>query len=261
MLGRQQLTTMNHTPGDCPDPRHRQPPATPNRTAAWLLVALAAATLSAALLSAQSSGQPESETWVFDRLENIGGHPTKVLGNPRVVETPIGKAVEFDGVDDALFIETHPLAGAQAWTWEVIFRPDAGGRPEQRFFHLQERDPATGADTNNRLLFETRLTNGSWYLDSFALSGSASKALINPGRQHPLGSWYHAAAVYDGAEFRNYVNGVLENSAEIRLAPHGQGHSSVGVRINLRDYFKGAVRKARMTRRALPVSEFLPVVE
>ena len=60
-----------------------------------------------------------------------------MLGNPRVVETPVGKAVEFDGVDDALLVDVHPLAGAETFTWEAIFRPD-GGRAEQRWFHLQE---------------------------------------------------------------------------------------------------------------------------
>jgi hypothetical protein len=31
------------------------------------------------------------------------------------------------------------------------------------------------------------------------------------------------------------------------------------VRINLRDYFKGAIRMSRMTKRALAVEDFLPL--
>ena len=53
----------------------------------------------------------EAEVWTFDRLENIGGHKTTVLGEPKIIDSPMGKAVEFDGVDDALFIDNHPLAG------------------------------------------------------------------------------------------------------------------------------------------------------
>jgi hypothetical protein len=203
--------------------------------------------------------QPMEQVWIFDRLAEIGGLKTTVLGNPKVIDTPLGKAVEFDGDGDAIFFEVHPLAGAAAFTWEVIFRPDSGGRPEQRFFHFQERDPKTGNDTNTRLLFETRLTGGSWYLDSFALSGQASRALMNRERLHPLDAWYHAAMVYDGKEFSNYVNGELEGKAPIQLAPQGPGRASAGVRINLRDYFKGAIRMARMTRRALTPAEFLKV--
>jgi hypothetical protein len=198
----------------------------------------------------------EGVIWTFDRLENIGGNKTTVLGQPKVIDSPIGKAVEFDGVDDALFIDNHPLAGARTFTWEAIFRPD-GGQREQRWFHLSEQDPQTGADTDNRMLFEIRVVDDQWYLDSYSQSGTESKALMNRQALHPLGAWCHVASVYDGQEFRNYVDGVQEGSAQLRLAPHGPGHASVGVRINKVFFFKGAVRLARFTRKALAPSEFL----
>ena len=194
--------------------------------------------------------------WTFDHLDAIGGHKTTVLGEPRIIDGPGGKAVEFDGVDDALFIDNHPLAGAATFTWEAIFRPD-GGQAQQRWFHLSEQDPVTGADTDNRMLFEIRVVGDEWYLDSFSQSGAANKALMNRDARHPLGAWYHVASVYDGKEFRNYVNGVQEGAAELHLAPHGPGHTSVGARINKVFYFKGAVRLARFTRRALSPAEFL----
>jgi putative heme-binding domain-containing protein len=199
---------------------------------------------------------PAMEIWTFDRLDNIGGHRTTVRGEPRIVDSPLGQAVEFDGTDDALFIDNHPLAGATAFTWEAIFRPD-GGEREQRWFHLSERDPASGADTDNRLLFEIRVVGGEWFLDSYAQSGAANKALMNRTALHRVGEWYHVAAVYDGKEFSNYVDGVKEGSAELQLTPHGPGHASVGVRINNVFFFKGAVRLARFTRRALAPAEFL----
>ena len=104
------------------------------------------------------------------------------------MDAPFGKAIAFNGKDDAIFVETHPLAGADKFTWEVIFRPDPDGAPEQRFFHLQERDPKTGEDTATRLLFEIRITGGQWFLDSFALSGEASRTLFNKGHLHPFGA-------------------------------------------------------------------------
>ena len=210
----------------------------------------------ALMLAAVVVAQPAPEIWRFDRLENIGGHKTTVLGQPAVIESVVGKAVLFDGVDDALFVDHHPLAGAETFTWEAIFRPD-GGATEQRWFHLSERDPTTGVDTDNRMLFEIRVAGDQWYFDSFNQSGSASQALINRTALHPLGAWYHVASVYNGKEFSNYVNGVREGVAGIRLAPHGPGHASVGVRINKVFYFKGAVRQARITRKALSPSEFL----
>ena len=208
-------------------------------------------TLLGSALAVLAKAQDGSETWRFERLDNIGGHSTTVEGQPRVIDTPSGKAVEFDGVDDALFVDNHPLAGAATFTWEVIFRPDSNGKAEQRFFHLQERG------SQIRYLFETRLVGGNWYLDSFANTTAGSKALIDKNLVHPLDRWYHVAMVYDGRMFRNYVNGVLQVEAEVKLAPEGPGSASVGVRMNRVDYFKGAIRLARFTKRALAVDQFL----
>jgi hypothetical protein len=200
---------------------------------------------------------PQSTTWRFDQLDSVGGHPATTLGHPHLIDTPYGKAVEFNGIDDALFVNAHPLAGASAFTWEVIFRPDDGGAPAQRFFHLQEVDPSTGRDTLNRMLFEIRIVNGQWCLDSFATTNGHERTLLNCQLLHPLGKWYRVTAVYDGKTFSNYVDGELQGSGELQLAPQGPGRSSIGTRINKTFFFKGAVLLARMTPRVLPPDQFL----
>ncbi len=192
------------------------------------------------------------EVWHFDDVDRVGGHLTTVQGNPRVVDTPLGKAIEFNGVDDALFVDVHPLAGAETFTWEAIFRPD-GGSTAQRWFHLQE----TGAD--HRMLFEIRVVGDQWYLDSYNFSSTGDATLMNKASLHPLGAWYHVATVYDGTVFSNYVNGVRDGAKDVALAPQGPGRSSIGVRITLVDYFKGAIHASRFTRRALSPAEFMTV--
>ena len=194
---------------------------------------------------------------MFDQTAAIGGHPTTVLGHPHVIESPYGKAVEFNGVDDALFLGVHPLAGVSTFTWEVIFRPDADGAQEQRFFHLQEQDPQSGKDTDNRMLFEIRIVDGQWCLDSFASTAGQAKTLLNCKLLHPLGKWYRVTAVYDGKELRNYVDDELQGEGDVKLGPQLAGHSSIGVRIKRVYYFKGAILMARMTRHALPQEQFL----
>lgn len=101
----------------------------------------------------------DDELWTFDRLDRVGGHATTVLGDPKVIDTPVGKAIEFDGVDDALVVDVHPFTGAETFTWEAIFRPD-GGRTEQRWFHLQE------TVSGDRMLFEICVADDRWFLDS-----------------------------------------------------------------------------------------------
>jgi hypothetical protein len=199
------------------------------------------------------------ETWRFDRVDQLGGHPARVLGHPLVVDASIGRAVQFNGVDDAMEVDVHPLAGARTFTWEVIFRPDPGGGPEERFFHLQSRDAQTGQDADTRMLFELRVIDGRWAFEGTAFSTAESHGLIDRSKLHDFGVWYHGALVYDGREIRTYLNGVLDGAAPVRLAPQLPGHTSIGSRINLRSYFKGAVYEARFTPRALAPSEFLRV--
>jgi hypothetical protein len=196
------------------------------------------------------------EVWRFDQTGSLGGHSVQVLGHPRVISTEYGNAVGFDGVGDALLVDVHPLAGAKTWTWEMVFRPDADGAAEQRVFHLQVRD-ATGADIADRMLFEIRIVKGQWCLDSFATSAGEKATLLNCEKLHQLGAWYRVTAVYDGTTLRNYVGDELQGEAALKLTPQGAGHSSIGMRINGINFFKGAILEARFTAKALDVGEFL----
>jgi hypothetical protein len=227
----------------------------PTKKMAWSAVVFCAVLLICGVGRAQATKQA---TWRFDDTGSLGGHATKVLGHPQVIETPMGKAIAFDGVNDALFVGVHPLAGAETWTWEMIFKPDADGGAEQRIFHLQSIDPATGKDVpQERMLFEIRIRDGQWCLDSFATSGGQSKALLNCEKRYPFGKWYRVTTVYDGKMLRNYVGDELQGEGEVHLIPQRSGHFSVGVRMNLVDYYKGAIYSTRFTRSALEVGDFL----
>ena len=68
---------------------------------AFVFIRVAVMPLGPVALVAQAPGEI---VWTFDRLDNIGGIKTTVEGSPRIVDTPLGKAIEFDGVDDAVWI-------------------------------------------------------------------------------------------------------------------------------------------------------------
>ncbi|MEY4938401.1 MAG: hypothetical protein RIQ93_136 [Verrucomicrobiota bacterium] len=216
-------------------------------------------------LRSAGSEAAQQITWNFDRLHQIGGVATKVDGSPKIISSPVGKALEFDGIGDSLLIEQHPLAGAATFTFEAIFRPD-GGATQQRWFHLAEIDPVTGRATsegktttepNARFLFEIRVVEGGqWYLDAFINGPGYNRALMFATKLHSLGKWYHVAQVYDGKMYRSYVNGVLQGEAAVDFKPQGPGRASVGARMNKVDYFRGGITWARFTPRALSASEF-----
>jgi hypothetical protein len=192
-------------------------------------------------------------TWELNSdSSQVGGYPTQVLGAPKLIETPQGKALEFDGKQDGIIVAANPLADAERFTLEVIFRPEAGGPKEQRFVHLQE------AGSENRILIEARLTEDNrWFLDTFIRSGETDQTLYAEKFLHPVGKWFQAALVFDGREMRHYVNGVREMAAPIHYRPLKAGQTSLGVRLNRVFWFKGAIRKVRFTHGALAPADFL----
>lgn len=202
-----------------------------------------------------ATAERDQAVWTFDNLTRIGGVDAHAEGAPRLIDSPVGRAVQFDGVQDVLFVEQHPLAGAETFTFEAIFRPD-GGAEAQRWFHLAEIAPPDTPVSNTRILFEIRTAGGEWWLDAFATGPGYKQTLIFPEKRFPVGRWTHVAQSFDGKTYRSYVDGQLQGEADIAFKPQGAGRASIGARMNKIDFFKGAVREARFTRRALAPERF-----
>jgi hypothetical protein len=207
------------------------------------------------MLAAGATAQAPPVEWTIDNLSAIGGHAVTVVGAPRVVETEVGRALEFNGASDGIYVAANPLEGLAQFTLEVLFSPARDGLPEQRFVHIEDE-----REGGNRVLIETRLTGGGqWYLDTFLKQGTASRPLIDRANTHPVESWHVAALVYDGREMSHYVDGVRELSGEVAFGPLGPGRTSLGVRQNLVYWFKGRIRALRITPRALAPAALMAV--
>lgn len=208
--------------------------------------------LTSLCFSQNSEAPKKSVTWKINNLKKIGGHKVEVLGNPQIIKTDKGKAVLFDGIDDGIFVNSNPIEGAKEFTIEAIFRPDEGGEKEQRWLHIEDTE-----NVESRALLETRLVGNEWFVDTFLKSGENRLAHFAENFKHPLGQWFHVAMVFDGKEMRHYVNGNLELSGAITIKPFGKGITSIGVRQNKVYWFKGAVRLAKFTNRAISPKEFM----
>lgn len=213
-------------------------------------------------------------TWRFDNLTKIGNAQVTTIGTPQLVDTPIGKAIHFEGhgdtnpanpnsgnpTGDALLLPTAPLAGDTTYTFEVIFRPSSQGAPAQRFFHMQD------TNSQSRRMFEIRIVNNQWCLDTVGIdlhTGSPEQHGVtlacDPVHLHTLDHWHAVAATYDGKTLRGYVDGQLQGEVVVALAPLPPGTTSVGTRIDKRDFFTGDIYSARFTPRVLPPADFLKV--
>ncbi|ADL02476.1 LamG domain-containing protein [Brevundimonas subvibrioides] len=203
--------------------------------------------------------RPRTTVWRFGDLASIDA-PLTIEGAPRPVAGPAsvpGGALQFDGVDDALFIDRHPLAGAATFAFEAVFRPD-GGAMEQRWLHLQSDEdvPAGQTPVGTRFLFEIRVYGDAWALDAFVKGPTYNQTLLFPDKRHPVGRWYHVAQTYDGTTYRAFVDGELQGEAALAFTPQGPGRASVGTRINRVNYFNGAIAEARFTPRFLRPDQF-----
>lgn len=192
----------------------------------------------------------EPVNWVIAEFLDAPPAGLSTSGDPVLVDSPFGPAVEFDGEDDALFLDSNALAGLDTFTLEVVFRPDADGPPEQRFLHF-------GQPNGERVLLETRVTDdGEWYLDSFIQKGEAGQALIDPEQRHEADRWFHLAYVVDKGQLKNYVDGELELTGAIPFSGLEDGGTSIGVRLNRVHWFKGAFYTIRITPEALEPAAF-----
>jgi hypothetical protein len=198
----------------------------------------------------------QSETWVFDSLTNINGHPLEQMGQPKVVASPLGNAVSFDGDGDRLLINANPLGDATEFTIEIIFKANDvfPNNHEPRVFHIESPDnPA------RRITIELRLNDKKqWYFDGFIKSEKSQFTLIDPTKVHPIGEWAHAAITYKNREFISYVNGKKELTGEVDyLTIPANAKTSVGARMNQIHWFNGDVLQVRVTKKALQPREFL----
>lgn len=196
------------------------------------------------------SAQKQSTVWSAESYPDI----TEISGNPRPVQTPLGTAVEFNGKDDGLFTEQIPVKGMDELTIEVIFKPYGNSNFEQRFLHI-------GTPGGPRILFEERMKpDNTWYFDAFVRLGAAgpAKALIDPALTHPAGRWYNLTFELGRKGIKSFVDGVEQCSDTLSYRPAiVEGGTSIGVRMDKRNWFNGAIFKVRITGRLLRPDEFL----
>lgn len=181
--------------------------------------------------------------WVFADPKSLGEKPPTVVGAPRTeVGTEGGGAVWFDGKGDALVFPTNPLKGLSRFTIQLLIRPDPDGEFEQRFFHAQDT-------ASHRVLLELRLDPATrrWALDTYLHTSVTDRLpLLDLKKQHAAGEWTWVTLVYDGATMTHYVGGVKELEGSVRFVAMEDGESSVGVRLNRVNWYKGAIRELRV---------------
>lgn len=188
--------------------------------------------------------------WVLSDLLDENAKGVQIHGNPQIVSSPYGKAVRFDGEDDAIYLDKNPLGTLKEFTIEMIFNPAKDGDFEQRIVHM-------GEVSDDRMLLEIRAKNGQWYFDGFAASKGNKRALIDSTLTHSLGKWHHVAFVVAPNSLTTYVNGEKELHENYTFQPIETGKTSLGVRLNKRSWFKGSIHKIKITPNKITPINFM----
>lgn len=207
----------------------------------------------------RGQGTAGEELWLLDNLEVIGSHRVMVSGDPEVMDTEMGSAVMFDGDGDRLLVDANPIGGAREFTLEVLFKPTASypENREPRFVHIQDPDDPQ----QKRVMIELRINEQNLcYLDGFIRTDGDDLALIDETLTHPSGEWHHAAITFKQGTFTTYMDGKKELTGQVSYMDailSASGKTSLGGRMDDRNWFNGLIRAVRVTHAALEPADFM----
>ena len=183
-------------------------------------------------------------------LSGWGNHGT-LHGPTWWVDGKIGKALNFDGVDDYVECGNNSLGGSisvEVWVkpqdisigWAAFVNKQVVGSTKKVFWIGQH-------ETDGYVRFGV-------YLDGInETSLDTDSAVITNGE------WYHIVGTYDGHYQKIYVNGSLKKTSNDlnSLIPSGNDPYWIGKSTTTTAFFKGIIDEVRIYNRALEANEVM----
>ncbi len=170
-------------------------------------------------LSAISSGSYSVIVTVSDGSLTDADSFAWIVAEPSVGET----GLDFDGVNDHVTLGPASGLNSNIFTIETWFRRDGTG--------VMAPTTSGSGGVSAAPLMAKGLSGGgviNWFMgitsdghlaaDFESASDDSNHAIIGPTTL-TNGTWHHAAATYDGSNFRLYLDGVLEDSTTVANGP------------------------------------------
>jgi concanavalin A-like lectin/glucanase superfamily protein/List-Bact-rpt repeat protein/flagellar hook capping protein FlgD len=180
------------------------------------------------------------------------GNHGEIIGGPAWVSGIEGLAQSFDGssqYDTAA--NSASLNPGSAITISAWFKCEQTAAATQRIVSKGVMNSTDG--------YELSLASSGKVFTRFNQKTNGDIYRINSTTSYPLntGAWMHAAATYDGATIKLYINGVQEGSLAWAGATIGSNTNplSLGRQNDGLYYFKGKMDEVRVYNHALDVSE------
>ncbi|MBT3691021.1 hypothetical protein HOG16_02130 [Candidatus Woesearchaeota archaeon] len=175
-----------------------------------------------------------SGTVVYDETDN--GYDGDING-PIWVEGRFGSALDFDGVDDYIFVANSPtIQTSTEVSLEAWVKADSVDGEENTI--IKKNGP-----------FHLSILDGKVYGGVYA--GPPDWTFLSGNTDLDIGEWYHLAMTYDGEHIRVFVNGVEDGSIEktgtMPIVSQDVYIGSTHDPGNMRWYFDGTIDEVRIS--------------
>ena len=199
----------------------------------------------------------------FDRTR-LGNHG-KLEGGPQWVAGKHGKAIEFDGDDDVVVIETknsnelqlHKSPGT-AECWFLMKGEGISSAPRLIAKESITNDHCDCDPLRGGFALKFRIHGGKFNIQLSVEKGSRKNNDPNPDANVNNDVWYHVAGTWEEGEHRVYLNGKLifedEGNPALPLKDVDNDLRIGGTFAGLRN-FQGIIDEVRIWNRALPINE------
>ncbi len=171
-----------------------------------------------------------------------GSHGT-LEGDPQWTAGYDGDALDLDGAGDNVYAVSVQLP-TNAFTVALWFNSNSAlndSSPRKDFLYWQN-------GSRPHLTFNR---SGTGEIGLWPNIGEDFDGPLTSTRSWAAGTWYHIAGTFDGASFKIYVNGNLENVVN-HPGTHGDASGLlIGCRTNQRNYFDGKIDDVRLYDTAL----------
>jgi len=174
---------------------------------------------------------------------SVNGFNGKLNGNPKWVDGKVGKALEFNGMDD--FVEAVDITTPGFLTFACWFKKTGSGNGGVPRLHTRGTGPWSleygvgNTHQPKQLEFYLAFTDGST---------TSWTAFFEPEEN----KWYHTAISYDGTFVRTYVDGnEVYSSKDWAGKEINGGVSRIGAHAPAGDCFQGIIDEVVLCNTAL----------
>jgi hypothetical protein len=184
--------------------------------------------------------------------------PGALIGGAGWTTGRFGAAVSLDGVNDYVALPNVNVSGS-AMTIAAWVRTSSFGTTDQRFV-----SKAVDGTINGQYWTVGAYVTGQGQrrLRFWLRTGGSTSTLSASSGDVPVGTWYHVAAVYDGATMRLFLNGTQVGQVvkSGTIAANSAAAVNVGRSHNGGGFANGAIDDVRIYDRALTGDELAQVI-